>query len=567
MVSLYSSPPQKRLNIENLMFRDSYLVRNRIWTYPSEAVIGPTLFSVPIEELFFFIVQTYITTCLHILLNKPVLNAIHLHNEHTQGKFRVQKRMGQVFFAACFVVPLLLPTDHREGTYMKLIICWVAPIFYMLWTFGYQLLLSLPASKTLLPIAVPTLFLWVVDTLALQRGTWSIESGTKLGIHVWPHLEIEEAMFFLVTNSMIVMGSCAFDNAAAILDAFPSLFPNVPGMPSPLLMLQGLFTSTSRYDQDRLVGLRNALVVLSKKSRSFYLASGVFSGRLRIDLILLYGFCRVADDLIDDAASAEEAESWIAHFTNFLDVMYSSHRDSARLEKALVPFPPSAQTILRLLPAEKLPSQPLYALLDGFRMDLDFTNEKSTGHPPIQTENDLEKYATCVAATIGELCLSLVYAHDPDQHYPGAHDNREECTQAGINMGRVLQYINIVRDVKTDAETGRCYIPNQWLAKKSLAPHEREQEILDCRQRILTGAFVTYAANRDAIEELPAYAKGGIRVAVESYVEIGRVLRSRMQNGQPLDFAGGGKAGRASVPKWRRVWVGWRTMAGKRGSI
>ena len=498
-----------------------------------------------------------------------MLNAVYIRNEEVRGKFKPQKRLGQAFFAACFIIPMMLPTRHQEGTYMKLIVAWVAPIFFMLWTFNYQLLLTLPKSKTLLPIAIPTLFLWIVDTLALRRGTWAIESGTKLGWTIWPHLEIEEAIFFLVTNSMIVMGSCAFDNALAILDAFPHIFPEVPGMPPPLLMLRSLFTSTSRYDQERLGGMQNALTVLSKKSRSFYLASGVFNGRLRIDLILLYGFCRVADDLIDDAASTDEADAWVKHFTHLLDVMFSKKRDSAALEKALLPFPPTAQTILRLLPADKLPSRPLYDLLDGFRMDLNFSEEKAKVSAPIQTEQDLERYATCVAATIGELCLSLVYAHDPDKHVAGAHDNREACTQAGINMGIVLQKINIVRDVKTDAETNRCYIPDQWLhvAKTNASIEQKEAEILACRKRILNTAFEGYAANRDAIEELPAYARGGIRVAVESYVEIGRVIRKRIQNGEPLDFAGGGKKGRASVPKLRRVWVGWRTMAGKRGTI
>lgn len=439
----------------------------------------------------------------------------------------------------------------------------------MLWTFAYQILLSLPPSKILIPIWVPTLFLWVIDTLALQRGTWSIESGTKLGIHVWPHLEIEEALFFLVTNSMIVMGSCAFDNAVAILDAFPSLFPKVPGMPPPLLMLKSLFTSTSRYDQERLDGLQNALNVLAKKSRSFYLASGVFTGRLRIDLILLYGFCRVADDLIDDAASAEEAEAWIANFSTFLDMAYSEKRNDDNMKKTLAPFPPRAQSILKLLPVDKLPSQPLYALLDGFRMDLQFSKNKNSGRAPIQTEADLERYATCVAATIGELCLSLVYAHDPDTHISSTQEKREECTEAGIRMGRVLQYINIVRDVNTDAEQGRCYIPAVWLTKgtQKAADAVQKQEILDCRKRILAIAFRGYAENRDAIEEIPRYARGGIRVAVESYIEIGRVLRQRIEKGLPLDFAGGGKQGRASVPRSRRIWVGWRTMAGRRGSV
>ena len=42
------------------------------------------------------------------------------------------------------------------------------------------------------------------------------------------------------------------------------------------------------YDGERLAGIQEAVRRLQKKSRSFYLASSVFSGRLRTDLILLY---------------------------------------------------------------------------------------------------------------------------------------------------------------------------------------------------------------------------------------------------------------------------------------
>lgn len=51
--------------------------------------------------------------------------------------------------------------------------------------------MELPLSNTLIPIALPTAYLWLVDTLALKRGTWVIESGTKLGWHLWDGLEIE----------------------------------------------------------------------------------------------------------------------------------------------------------------------------------------------------------------------------------------------------------------------------------------------------------------------------------------------------------------------------------------
>lgn len=56
---------------------------------------------------------------------------------------------------------------------------------------AYQFILGLPLSNTYVPIILPTVYLWLVDTLALKRGTWVIETGTKLGIHLWPHLEIE----------------------------------------------------------------------------------------------------------------------------------------------------------------------------------------------------------------------------------------------------------------------------------------------------------------------------------------------------------------------------------------
>jgi 15-cis-phytoene synthase/lycopene beta-cyclase len=58
-------------------------------------------------------------------------------------------------------------------------------------TLAYQFIVALPLSNTLLPVLFPTLYLWAVDTLALRRGTWAIESGTKYGIHLWDGLDIE----------------------------------------------------------------------------------------------------------------------------------------------------------------------------------------------------------------------------------------------------------------------------------------------------------------------------------------------------------------------------------------
>ena len=121
-------------------------------------------------------------------------------------------------------------------------------------------------------------------------------------------------------------------------------------------------------------------------------------------------------------------------------------------------------------------------------------------------------------------------------------------------MGIALQYVNIARDISVDASNGRVYLPTSWLKEQGLKPedilkdpHSTRAEML--RQRLLDSAMAIYHESRGAIEELPSEARGPMRVAVESYVEIGRVLR---EPGYEL------KAGRATVPKLRRIQVAWK---------
>lgn len=265
---------------------DSYLIRRKVWTYPPSVIIGPTLFSIPAEEVFFFVIQTYNTTLLYLLLNKPVFQPSYLARKSREDSF-FYRNVGQTILGAFVLAGGLLVWRGNEGTYLGLILVWAAPFALLLWSLSSDFLVNLPYTSTIAPIAIPTFYLWIVDTLALRRGTWTIESGTKLGIHLWDGLEIEEAVFFLATNTLIVFGQVAFDHALAILLTFPRLFPKVPELPSPAMLVQTLLTDPTKYDEERVVGIRQAVSRLQKKSRSFYLASSTFSGRLRIDLILL----------------------------------------------------------------------------------------------------------------------------------------------------------------------------------------------------------------------------------------------------------------------------------------
>jgi 15-cis-phytoene synthase/lycopene beta-cyclase len=404
---------------------------------------------------------------------------------------------------------------------------------------AYQFILGLPLSNTLVPIALPTLYLWTVDTLALKRGTWVINTGTKYGFHLWDGLDIEEALFFLLTNTLIVFGQLAFDNALSILYAFPTLFPDPAVLPSPAILMRALFTSPSQYDEARLTGLQEAVLRLKRKSRSFYLASSTFQGQIRSDLMLLYSFCRVADDLVDDASSAEEANEWIAKLHSFLHIAYDGKRpESAMTSYVLDNFPPDARSALLQLPYAQLSQEPLRA----------FNNA-----PPIKSETDLETYAQRVAGTVAQMCNELIFHIYPSTT---SEDDKARIIQAGNRMGIALQYVNIARDIAVDAKIGRVYLPLTWLEEVGLTyddvlKHPQTPRIEKLRSKLLDHAFDLYEDARGAIEELPVEARGPLRVAVESYMEIGRVLR---QQGYVV------KAGRATVPKWRRLRVAWAAL-------
>ena len=214
-------------------------------------------------------------------------------------------------------------------------------------------------------------------------------------------------------------------------------------------------------------------------------------------------------------------------------------------------FPESVQSALVFLPTPYLSLPPLYDLLEGFETDLNFSRPNSVF--PIHDESALQIYASRVAGTVAETCLELVYHHS----LASTSDTcRQEIIQAGGRMGVALQYINIARDIAVDARIGRIYIPTTWLEDEGLAPSDvlkypKSAKVEAVRQRLLDEAMKIYHEAKGAIDRLPLEARGPMKVAVESYVEIGRVLQTP---GYKV------KAGRATVPKLRRVMVAWKAL-------
>ncbi len=88
-------------------------------------------------------------------------------------------------------------------TYLTLILGWALPIIVAQWLYGWRTLLGAwrPALAT---VVLATAWLTIADSFALRAGTWTISPARSLGLFLPGHVPIEEAVFFLVTNTLVV---------------------------------------------------------------------------------------------------------------------------------------------------------------------------------------------------------------------------------------------------------------------------------------------------------------------------------------------------------------------------
>jgi lycopene cyclase domain-containing protein len=179
---------------------DNFLVANRVWWYDPELVTGITLGWVPLEEYVFFIVQTLLTGLWTLALIRFVFRSAPPFTP----SIRVRRLATFVVALVWVISTLLLVLGPVSGTYLTLILSWaLLPVLIQI-AFGGDILL---ANWRLLLSAIlpPTLYLWLVDAIAIAGGTWTIDPAQTTGIKAGP-LPLEEMVFFLMTNLIIAFG-------------------------------------------------------------------------------------------------------------------------------------------------------------------------------------------------------------------------------------------------------------------------------------------------------------------------------------------------------------------------
>ena len=179
---------------------DGFLIERGVWWY-GEGTVVARIGAVPVEEYLFFLLQ-------------PVLTGLFLYTMGFSPAFRpsdtrpLPRVAGAVGFLAASVAGFALLSTTR-GYYLGAILVWACPLLALQWGVGGGYLVR-ARHEWPVAVAIPTLYLWFADRVAIGLGVWTISEEFTTGIDLLG-LPVEEALFFLVTNLLVVQGLVLFE--------------------------------------------------------------------------------------------------------------------------------------------------------------------------------------------------------------------------------------------------------------------------------------------------------------------------------------------------------------------
>ena len=189
--------------------------------------------------------------------------------------------------------------------------------------------------------------------------------------------------------------------------------------------------------------MQHCRAITRKSASNLALAFVLLPKPKRDAMSALYAFCREVDDVADEeTVPVENRRAGLAAWRT----------DIGRACAGVAPVFPVNQELQPFIREHRLRFELFDELIKGCEMDLD---TKRYGN-----FEQLELYCYRVASVVGLLSIEIFGCKNP-----AARDY-------AVYLGKALQLTNILRDVKTDAERGRIYLPQTELKKFGVGENE-----------------------------------------------------------------------------------------------
>ncbi len=244
--------------------------------------------------------------------------------------------------------------------------------------------------------------------------------------------------------------------------------------------------------------------IISIHSKSFALASRLLDKTARDRSVIVYAWCRRADDAVDSVCASRGGTA-VARLSRELKDVFSGT--------------PTGDPVLDgfglVARQTRMPSHYPEQLLAGMAMDA-----AETDYPDWNT---LFHYCYRVAGTVG-LMMS---------HVLGV--SRAAALRHAVHLGMAMQLTNICRDIREDWDRGRLYLPDKLLAQVGIGKLRSTlgRPLTIAAKAPLAQAIATvldiadrfYRSGDQGLDALPPRGRWAIAAARGVYAEIGAVLR------------------------------------------
>lgn len=229
--------------------------------------------------------------------------------------------------------------------------------------------------------------------------------------------------------------------------------------------------------------------VTATYSTSFSMAVKMLSPKIQGDIHSIYGFVRLADEIVDTFHDYEKK--------TLLDEF---ERDTFLALERKISLNPILNSFQEVVHKYNIDSELTNAFMASMRADLDKATYSSF--------EDYETYIYGSADVVGLMCLKVFVNGDQDMY--------DKLKAPAMRLGSAFQKVNFLRDFKDDTEgLSRTYFPHLVNAEFN---SETKEEIINEINDDFEAAYV-------GIKQLPIEAKFGVYTAYIYYLKLLKKLK------------------------------------------
>ncbi len=262
---------------------------------------------------------------------------------------------------------------------------------------------------------------------------------------------------------------------------------------------------------------------------TYYWSTMVLPSVKRHHVHALYGFCRYADDIVDDLGPATAAERGVA-LKDFGERFFAD-LDAGRSDDLVL------KAVVHTVRAFDIDPEGFRRFLTSMEMDLTVET--------YETYDDLRVYMDGSAAVIGEMMLPILEPID-----------LEAAVAPARALGEAFQLTNFLRDVDEDLDRSRQYIPQEDLQRfgVDLADRRCTPQFVDLMRFEISRCRQLYRHAETGIAMLPPRSANCVGAAHDLY---GRILDRIEAQGYDVFSR------RARVPTPTKLAVAVRHLTGR----